>query len=136
MEGIDPNFEMWPITLTRSITGSKIIRCPLTAALQVLQDPPSLIELNPIVLSKTADHSNPALYSITERLVVFGYFQTQTTFTGTFSYRDDGVDVDVNAGAGTKLKTKWRARAVECGTEVFEEVSVQVCPKFYASLVL
>jgi hypothetical protein len=122
---------VWPITLTRSVTGSKVIHCSLAAALEVLHDPPSLIEMNPIVLSKTADPSNRASYRVTDRLLVFGYFHTQTTYTCTFSFCDDGVDVDVNAGAGTKGKTRWRARAVESGTEVCEEVSMQVCSKFY-----
>lgn len=118
---------VWPFTLKRNLSFNKTIRAPRTAAVAFLHDPDNLITLNPLVLSKTADHSNPNLFIITDQLVILGCIHTTTTYKCLFTNNDKGVDTDVDAGIGTKLKGQWRAKDGQDETsEVSEEPEVEV----------
>lgn len=113
-------------TLTRSVSTSRLIDVPLHLALEALHDPPTIIQLNPLVIHYEASSSDQDFYTITDKLVVFGLWTTETKYNAKFATVDEGVDVIVTAGVGTKVTSRWRARTVEDRTELYEEATVEV----------
>jgi hypothetical protein len=118
---------MFKFTVTRSVeTVSRLIDIPLSRALEALHDPPTLIQLNPLVTRYEASASDPNFYTITDKLVVFGLWTMETKYKVKFVTVDDGVDVSVTAGLGTKVTNRWRTRTVENKTEIREEATLEV----------
>jgi carbon monoxide dehydrogenase subunit G len=113
-------------TVTRSVSASRLIDVPVSQVLQALHDPPAIIQLNPLVIHYEASSSDPNFYTITDKLMVFGLWKTETKFNARFVTVDDGVDVSVAAGVGTKITNRWRVRNVENGTELLEEATLEV----------
>ncbi|KAF8078561.1 S-adenosyl-L-methionine-dependent methyltransferase [Lyophyllum atratum] len=117
---------VWPFTLTRTVSFRKNIHASPEAVLRLLHDINVLFAVNPLITHITPDPSNSSAYTVTDRLVVLGYFKTETKYKCWLHLRDDGLDTDVLAGLGTRLKGRYRVRAGENGTtELTEETLIE-----------
>ncbi|KAF5377499.1 hypothetical protein D9615_005348 [Tricholomella constricta] len=116
-----PTTMVWPLTLTRAVSFKKIIHASPDTVLKLLHDPNVLFTGNPLITDVISDPSNPSAYTVTDRLVVLGYFKTQVKYKCRLSFLEDGVDTDVVAGLGTKSKGQYRVRDGENGTTVLSE---------------
>ncbi len=126
---------MWPFTLKSTVSASRVLNVPVEEVLKAVRDPAFLITLNPLVIDWSAEPTKPNLYTIHDRLLLFGFFKTVISYTCDFSIREDGVDTETHASLGTRLRSKWRARSVsdEPGkTEVSEETTVEASNCFLA----
>lgn len=118
----------WPLTLTRTASFSRTIHALPDTVLKLIHDPNVLFSLNPLIINISVDPANPSLYTVTDRLVILGCFQTQTTYICTLLLREDGIDTEVVAGGGTRLKSFYRVKAGENGTTEFtEQTMIEVC---------
>ncbi|KAF8584979.1 hypothetical protein K439DRAFT_1344575 [Ramaria rubella] len=116
---------IWTVMPT-TITSNKVINAPLSKALAVLHDPPTLARLNPLVVAMVQDTRDPNLYTITDRMTMFGItVGRQWAYTAKFFFTEDGVDTDIEAAAGVKLKNQWRAKAQGDKVEVTETVTIE-----------
>lgn len=115
------------VTLTRTVSSSKVINASRDAILEVLHDPPTLIKLSPLVTGVTVSPTDPDFYTITDKFVFLGFMSTSMNYTAKFTRTEDGITSLVNAGAGTELLNNWRVHSVEGGGYVVtEEVTVKV----------
>lgn len=119
----------WPISLTRTLTSSKIISSTHASVLLYLNDPHALIRLNPLVISIVELDSAPGTrtFVVTDKLSFLGL---TTTYTVSLSQSEHGVDGDVRAGMGTRLHNRWRVKELDggAGVEVEETVTINVRP--------
>lgn len=114
--------------MTRTIHSTKVVRALSTGVIEFLHHPASLVRLSPILLDIVPDERDEDAYIVTERLVILGFYKTQTTFRCTFTKRADGLDCVVRAGLWTTLRTKWRVNCAddEGACLVTEEAEVEV----------
>lgn len=119
---------MWPFVLEHHVTSSRqlVLSVPFIEALAVVQDPETVINLNPLLLKKEKHNDDPLCYTITDKLRLLGLWDTTTTFTCKFVVHDDGLESNVEAGVGTKLKGQWSLRKTEAGMELIENTKVTV----------
>ncbi|KAF4605259.1 hypothetical protein EYR40_004042 [Pleurotus pulmonarius] len=103
---------MWPFTLKSTVSTSRVLNIPVEEVLKAVRDPAFLITLNPLVIDWSAEPTKPNLYTIHDRLLLFGFLKTVISYTCDFSIREDGVDTETHASLGTRLRSKWRARSV------------------------
>ncbi|KAG5648042.1 hypothetical protein DXG03_007077 [Asterophora parasitica] len=108
-------------TSTKTISFKKTIHALPDAVLALLHDPKVLFAANPLIAGVIQDPSKPHTYTITDTLVVLGYFTTTTKYTAQLDLHKDGVDTAVVASLGTRLRGQYRIRAGENGTTVLEE---------------
>lgn len=117
---------IWPIFLKRTLVTSKTVNVSLEHALNAVQDPPTLIRLNPLVIGYDTKPDDPSHYIIADRLKVMG-MDRETKYAAKFSSQPDGMISVVRAGGGVNLKNHWRVRVSEGGeVEIIEEVTVEV----------
>ncbi|RDB28506.1 Erythromycin 3''-O-methyltransferase [Hypsizygus marmoreus] len=117
---------VWPLTIARSVSVSKAIHAPVETVIALLHDTDVLFSLNPLILSVNVDPSNPSVYSVTDRLVLLGCFNTQTKYQCTLTKCKDGLDSNVTANLGTRLKSHYRVQPGENGTtEVTEQTTIE-----------
>jgi hypothetical protein len=104
---------------------SKVVNAPIADVLAVLHNPVLLTTLDPLCIRQVVDSVDPDLYTITDRIKVFGFY-TETSFKAKFVRLDNGIETTVNAGFGLVIKTQWTVRTVPEGTEIVEKCSVKV----------
>jgi len=114
----------WPLFLAHKASTSKLINAPVDDVIRLLHDSVTLIRLNPLVTHVEVDPSNSSLYHIKDDLPFMGG-KFETEYTVQFTYLDDGVGSVARAGLGTVLKGTMRARAVDGGTELSEDVTIE-----------
>ncbi|KAF8898680.1 hypothetical protein BD779DRAFT_29503 [Infundibulicybe gibba] len=116
---------VWPFKMSHSLTFSKCIKTSPDAVLRFLHDPAMLFTLNPLIINTANDPSDTKRWTITDRLVLFGWIDTTTTYTAVISHQEDGLLTETQASAGTSLKSSWVVSGENDATLVVEQVTVQ-----------
>ncbi|KZW01953.1 hypothetical protein EXIGLDRAFT_736698 [Exidia glandulosa HHB12029] len=108
------------LSTTRTIKSSRVVKASLPDALRAVQDPRTLIQLNPLVISCKPDERDNTLWHIVDRLKIL-CISTTTKYTARFKLVQDGIDCDTHA-SGVHIINKWRVTALGDGRcEVSEE---------------
>ena len=122
---------LWPFFLKRTIQTKGIIKVDHEKALAALQDAPTMITLNPLVVHHETKPDDPSTYHITDNIQVLSWTM-KTVYTDRAEPLDDGIAFHVKAGGGMSSVNFWRSRPreEEPGTvEVLEEANIEV--RFY-----
>ncbi|KAH8102607.1 hypothetical protein BXZ70DRAFT_929208 [Cristinia sonorae] len=110
---------------TRKVSFSRTVDCTFEKAINTLHNPTTLIDLNPLVIHREQDPTNPNIWHIRDRLKI----NVGLTFEWNLDYRanvtplDDGLEFDVSAPLGTTLKNRWTVLKVEGGVKIMEDVT-------------
>ncbi|KAJ3500400.1 hypothetical protein NLJ89_g9813 [Agrocybe chaxingu] len=104
-------FSAHTITLEKHIVGATN-----AALLDLLHDPLQVLRLSPLVYKVEQDATDPAWYTITERLPLLGgMLTTSTTFRCRYRETEDGCECEVLAGLGTRLTSSMFGHAADDG---------------------
>lgn len=76
--------------------------------LRYIQSPTNLIQLNPLVVAFEQDIDDPTTYTIVDKLILFGFYPTTTTYTAKFVRQEQGMDVEGIAALGVITSSAWR----------------------------
>ena len=114
-----------PLLTTRRVTKTIAIKCTRAAALAFVQNPEAMIDLNPLVISRSPHPEDPHHYTIRDRMSMFGK-DMEFDYTVKFNMKDDGYDAQVKAPGPVTMKSSWSVREVEGGVEVTEDVEATV----------
>ncbi|KAI0078934.1 hypothetical protein K474DRAFT_1770705 [Panus rudis PR-1116 ss-1] len=109
---------------TRKVTERIHIDCPLANALEFIQNPEAMIDINPLVIHRHQDPNDPNLWIIKDSLKVMGVMKYEIEYTARFARVVNGTDVEVHAPAGTTLLSHWRVTEVEGRVQIEEEVNI------------
>jgi carbon monoxide dehydrogenase subunit G len=105
---------------------TKSVAVPVQEVVRLLHDPPSLMQLSPLITSVSVDPGDATKYTIVDTLFVLGY-RTTVTYNARITLHDDGMRAESNAGAGTRTVVHYTVRAIsERVTEIEETVTVNV----------
>jgi len=116
-----------PFTITDSSNSfSKTIKAPLARVVSFVQDPQTMIHLNPVVKKVVPDVASPKTkFAIDDNLDILGIpFSTHYTADFTLGDKTGAAPVMVvnsDAGLGTKLENTWTVKAVDADTTVVTE---------------
>lgn len=119
---------LWPLFLKRTIQTRGTIKASHEDTLAVLQDPSTMITLNPLVIHHETKSDDPSTYYITDNIKVFSW-DTTTKYTARVEPIEDGITFHVSAGVGMSSVNVWKSRPrdEEPGTvEVLEEANIEV----------
>jgi len=108
----------------RNICSTKRVKVSVESARRAIQDPSTIITINPLVESFSQHPTELSRWTIVDRFRWLG-MSKQLTYTVKFTLMEDGVDAEVKSAFGTRMKTQWRARGSSGGTEVMENVYAQ-----------
>ncbi|KAG5654080.1 hypothetical protein H0H81_007494 [Sphagnurus paluster] len=114
------------LTSTRTVSFQRTIRASRGAVLKLLHDPDVMFRTNPLITDVIPDPSHASSYTVVDRLVVMGFYKTQTKFHCHLNLREDGLDTDVVANLGTKLRGSYTVNVGDGKTtELVEETVVE-----------
>jgi len=115
-------------TETKNIVSSAVVPHDFKTVLAMVQDPPTMIQLNPLVTKFSqnfATDPSGATWDVTDELdFFFGLIKGSTSYTGQFINIPNGAVTNAKASAGVHLQTNWTLTDQGASTLVTETAAV------------